>query len=571
MANHERLEALYRNVRDKLKCGDLDNFRKADVRKIDRSVKAGVADCPFRKNSLQSHFFELQSFLSSLGDSMADDPLYWKAVSVSLEFRDYLEGLLPESRAWLGARAEEFLEEFGRVLDECRRAGLKLSTPADPELLKEKARLVSVYAQQLCRARRYKEAEGAIKTARRLLLRVLRPKGTRCHTVLGALAYAESKLLRDRGHYEECEKKLSRAIDYYSVWVTDRSDAREDIARDIALASYKVAIFLGDSAWCKNSRGLCADALAFINAARFLIQPTGWELGKASLDLIYADVVRALAGTGADRLGEAATIAERSYDKFKEHAHKRMTARSAFTLALLNYYGDNVCAAEEKLDEVEQFSTQAGDTKWLANCWNLRARVRLEQAKPEEALSLLSRSIADAGRAGLKNQLVVAYIVKAEAHCRLRDYEEALASLDEAREENEKRIRAGYEASIERNKGWILLSLAQTYLLSEEIGQAWVCLGEAERLSSVRELKWLHEKARQIRRVLEGGSKDFVIERGIERLNWEEHADDLAAWLIYQAELQTGSKENKKVAAQLGIHHRRLGQLKSRIKKKRGR
>lgn len=106
-----------------------------------------------------------------------------------------------------------------------------------------------------------------------------------------------------------------------------------------------------------------------------MIRPTEWELDKANLDLIYADVVRTTARTGAKemRLREAISIAEHSYATFERHAHERMVSRSAFTLALLNYYVDDFREAELRLEEVERFSgrpkgTRAGDAKWLANC-----------------------------------------------------------------------------------------------------------------------------------------------------------------------------------------------------------
>lgn len=562
MVKRDPLELLYRNVRDKLKCGELHNFHKADFQKIDSLVEAGATKCPFGKGSLQFHVFKLESHLRALGEDVVNDPLYWKAVSMSLEFREYLEVLPPERRELLETQASEFVEEF-------RNPASELSTLAERELLKEKARLISVHAYQLCRERRHDAAKQAIESAKSMVLK-LRRKGTRCNAVMGALFYAESKLLRDRGQYSECEKKLSRAIGYYSVWVMDDADAPENIEKNVRLASYKIATFLGEIAWCKNSRGFCTEALALINAARLLIFRTGWELDKAGLDLIYADVVRASVSPGAKRLTDAISIVKKSYGVFEKYSHERMMSRSAFALALLNYYGGDLQEAELSLGKVKQLAEQAGDTKWLVNCWNLSARISIKQGKPDEALSLLSKSIAGAERERLKNQFVVANIVKAEAHGLLGNYKEAIRALDKALKENEKRIGEGNEASVERNKGWILLTRAQTHLLNDDIIRAKTWLERAERLNSVRELKWLQEKARELKReVAARMPKDFIIANDADSLNWGKHANDLAAWLISQAQLQKGAKGGREIAAELGIDPKWLGQLKGRIKKKR--
>ncbi len=562
MFKQEPLEPLYRNVRDKLKCGQLDNFRKDELREIDALIEARAASCPFAEGSLQSDFFKLQLHLHPLGGATrgpaANNPLYWKAVSISLEFRDYMEVLPSQSRARLERDGERILKEFDGPAPDSSTHGAR-------ELLKEKARLVSTYANQLWRDRQYGRAEDAIRSAKRVIRLGLRPKGMPCNTVLGALSYVKSKLLRHYGRYREAETRLTKAIDYYSSWVTDNAAD----PKNVRLASYKIASFLGAIAWCKNSRGFCTDALALVNAARLLILPTGWELDQAHLDMIYADVLRATAGAGTKRQQKAIAIVERCHRTFERLSHERMTSRAAFTSALLNYYANNLAEAQRRLRAAEDFSRRAGDEKWLVNCWNLRARIMLKQERPQgrpaEALSLLRKSINKANDGGLKNQLVVAYIVKGEAHARRGTYRKAVESLEEARRENEKRIGEGVEASIERNKGWILLSLAETHLLSGDVGQAKECLKQWEHLGGV-ELEWLREKAEGVAGGLAASAlKDFTITKDTDSLKWKEHGGDLLAWLIAQAKLRRRSEKKTKIADELGISRNWLGQLRNRF------
>ena len=80
-------------------------------------------------------------------------------------------------------------------------------------------------------------------------------------------------------------------------------------------------------------------------------------------------------------------------------------------------------------------------------------------------------------------------------------------------------------------------------------------------------IEWLNEKAEQIRREVEARlPKDFIIGSDAHLLDWKKHERDLAAWLIDQAKLRTGSEKDSHVAKALGIGVRRLGQLKRQLK-----
>jgi hypothetical protein len=169
---------------------------------------------------------------------------------------------------------------------------------------------------------------------------------------------------------------------------------------------------------------------------------------------------------------------------------------------------------------------------------------------------------------------VVANIIKAEAHCLSGNSKEAIRSLDKARKANEERIGEGYEASVERNEGWILLTLARAHLLNDHFIQARECLERGERLNCVRELKWLQEKAKEIREDVAARSpktKNFNIANNPDSLRWDKHIDDLLLWLIDQAKIQKGAERDKEIADKLGIDPKWLGRLLSRIEKKRGR
>ncbi len=566
MPKHDHLEVLYRNVRDKLKCGRLGDFRKADVEDIDRFIASRAAGgkpaIPFDEGTLKYDFLNLQSYLHDLrkegGDSaLAADPLTLKALSISLEFREYLEGLPYDSRRLLAGLAHQFLDEF-------RAGSHKVSTGNEREMLKEKVRLVTVYANHLRRPPgppRLGEATDAVRAAKDVVLDVLRESGPQCHTLLGGLCYVESKLLRHYGLYRECERLLTEAAAHYTTWVTEVTHD----PKDVQLASYKIATFLGDIAWCRNSRGFSTDALTLINAARLLILPTGWQFDKANLDLIYADVERSLAGTNAKRLREAVKIINRSYEVFNKHPHERMKARAAYESARLNFYGDNLEAAERMLARAKRAYAKERNVKWLVNCSTQGGRIKVKQGKAEEALNDLQWSIDTAHAAGLMNQYVVAQTVKGEAHCALGEYDQALKALDTARRYNEKRIGAGIEVSSERNRSWILLSLAETHLRSGDIGAAKKCLKEWGRLGGV-ELVWLREKAQRLADEIEGVKmKDFVIESGTDELHWKKRSAELGQWMVGQAMLKTQSEKYADLSRVLKVSEKTVGKLKKGV------
>jgi tetratricopeptide (TPR) repeat protein len=197
----------------------------------------------------------------------------------------------------------------------------------------------------------------------------------------------------------------------------------------------------------------------------------------------------------------------------------------------------------------------------LGNSISLWRRIRVKQERAGGALPLLEKSIKRALDGKLTNQLVVAYIAQGEAHSALRNYSQAVESFGEARKNNEQRIVAGFEVSSERNRAWILLSLAEAHLRVNEVGQAKKCLKEWRSLGGV-ELQWLIDKAGDLVRLVEAyESQTFTIESDPDGLQWKRRRAELASWLIDQARKHTGSGKKEDMADMLGISTNWLGLL----------
>ena len=561
MREDEFQRLYYQPVRDSLKRGRLNHFTSNDLKEIDRLVvnrlRTGASDPgphPFRHDQLlQVQFLNLQFHLRKHGSQLSKErpPVYYKALSILLEFRDYLGALSAKEKAELAEMAHELLKEIRRP-----------RAPSDPvgrERLKEQIRLVCVHANQRYRDGEYDKVRDITDTLKQAIDGKLRPMNT-CRTVLAGIYYLEGKVLRNSGNYPDCEKSLSESIEAYTAWTLDNSSPE-----NITLASYKNAMSLGGIAWCKNMRGFNRVALTVINAARLLILPTEWELDKAHLDMTYADIRRTFAGENDPALADAIAIARNSYDVFDAHPHERLRSRAAFTLALLNFYAGEYGKAEESLKVVKDFSSQKKEARWLANAHILLARIRNKQGAYSNALEqLLPEAIKNAEESESDDRIVLAYIVKSESLLGLGQYGEAVEALRKAQKVNDKASGKNKEVGSERNKGWIFLNFAQAHLRRGELGTSKYYLDQWRELRGIK-YRWLLDFADAIEQ--EHTASDFIVSRDISDLSWEKRKDELARWLIEVAKLRIKSDDKDAIANELKVTTKTLGQLQSPRKK----
>ncbi len=473
--------------------------------------------------------------------------MYYKALSISLEFRDYLGALSDKEKAELAETARDLLKEI-------RRSRVP-SDPVESERLKEQLRLVCVHANQRYRDGEYDKARSITDTLKQAIDEKLRPT-SKCRTVLGGIYYLEGKVLRNTGNYPDCEKSLSESIEAYTAWTRDNSSLE-----NITLASYKNAMSLGGIAWCKNMRGFNRVALTIINAARLLILPTEWGLDKAHLDMIYADIRRTFAGENDPALKDAIAIARNSYDVFDAHPHERLRSRAAFTLALLYFYAGEYVKAEESLKIVKEFSSQKKEARWLANAHILLSRVRNKQGAYSNALEqFLPEAIKKAEESDLDDRIVLAYIVKSESLLGLGQYEEAIEALGEAQKVNDKASGKNKEVGSERNKGWIFLNFAKSHLRRGELGTSKYYLDQWRELRGIK-YKWLLDFADALEE--EHMASDFIISRKVSDLSWEKRKAELARWLIKLAKVQLKSDDKDAIANKLKVTTKTLGHLQN--------
>jgi hypothetical protein len=558
-------EECYRPVRDSLKRGVLNNFTRDELTEIDVLVKnllkSGASDVGpnhrFPNTQLQGKFLKLQFHLSKSLDQLKKEqaPVLYKALSISFDFRDYLGVLSLKEKDLLRRNSEELLTEI--------RKRKNLSDERQRELLKEQIRLLCVYANQCYRESDFRRAQRIINTLKETIDEKLKAKN-KCRTVLGSIYYLEGKLLRNTGQYPACEKSLSDSIESYTDWTRDNNSLE-----DLTLSSYKNAMSLGGIAWCKNMRGFSRDALTLINAARLLVLPTEWELDKAHLDLIYADISRTFASEKSVELKDAIAIAQHSYKVFDHHPHERLRSRAAFTLALLHYYAGDYQTSEDFLKIVEAFSIEKKEARWHANALILLARIRNKQKRFRDALNkLLPEAIDKAEADGLDDRVVVAYIVKSESHLGLNQRREAVEALTKAQNINDRRSGRDNAVNSERNKGWIFLYFALAYLQDGDLATSKLYLDKWYDLEGIK-YQWLNDFAEDIRREHASAFPiDFVIKKDTDTLDWEVNKNKLACWLIEMAKRRTNSAKNTILAKELGLSTRTLGEFRKACEKR---
>ena len=555
MTEDEFRETCYQPIKERLKSGNLDKFNKEDLKKIDRWVvrhrgaSTLVKHPEFGETTLQGMFLQFEYNLSRQVKLRTEKaPLFYKALAMSLDFREYVGRLSDDHKTRLSRIAKALLREIQKPVE--------LLTDTEKERLKEQIRLLCVYANQL-----YRDGDpkvlSTIDTLKTVIAKRLGPN-YKCRTVRGSLHYLEGKVLRNQGRYSDCEKAVSEAIEVYTDWTRDNREPN-----DLALANYKNAMSLGTIAWCKNMRGFNRDALNLINAARLLIRPTTWELDKAHLDMIYADIKRTFLGRSRlDRLAlsDAIKIAQRSYVVFDTHPHKRLRSRAAFTLALLNFYAENYPRSEQLLMEVEAYSREQHEARWHSNALILQARIKNKKEEYPAALDLLSKAIDEAKGEGVYDRVVVACIVKGESHLGLTQYQEAVNALLKAQKVNDQPGGKHEAVNSERNKGWICLVFASVYWANGELAQSRYYLDEWHKLRGIR-YQVLTELAADLELKHQAALSDFVIGKDVENLKWLAHRSALAKWLTERATLRTNSNVRKTLAKELGISPKALSGL----------
>lgn len=474
------LKFLYQDCRKAMNTKALGDFRPEDLEHGDATAELA---------SPQMKLHQLIEFLNSqrYNSSLRGNPLFFKSYCLVYEFYDY----------WGAAESiakDLWLENEVKLLS----TELHRSRDCDPDLLKERIRLISVYANGLYRQGHYEKA----LTWLALGEDALKKQNISTPSVLGGLKYIRAKIKRQQGYYRECEYLFAEASCCYA----DSAESRQSEEGRL-LAEQKNALALGGLARSKARRGKSMEALAFVQAARTKLRLTPWHLNRAHLDLIYADIIRTLAGTDKKKLDEAASIAKQALAVFKATRHQRLVFNATFLLGLIHYYSGELAQAEAAARNVSRYAAKTKNARWQVNGLMLQARTQLkmgQRSKASDSLDAAEALVKDAPENISPDQKAECLIIKGEVLASMQGngkehYEKAETSFRAAVKILKKgRADGSFVELNQKTLGWAYLNLMESSLQLDNYVDA---AGYFIRLRELNEVepKWLHEKAAEMK------------------------------------------------------------------------
>jgi len=470
------LKTLYQDCRKAMNTKAPGDFRPEDLEAD--SATTGVA-------SPQMKLHRLMAFLNSqrYNSSLRSNPIFFKSHCLVYEFYDCWGAADSVARdSWLENEVKQLSSELRRLRD------------IEPDLLKERIRLISVYANGLYRRGQYEKALTWLGIGEE----VLQNHNISSPSVLGGLKYIRAKIKRQQGYYRECEYLFAEASCCYAESAESRQSEEGRL-----LAEQKNALALGGLARSKARRGQTMEALAFVQAARTKLRLTPWHLNRAHLDLIYADIIRTFAGSDKKKLDEAASIAKQALAVFKATRHQRLVFNATFLLGLIHYYSGELAQAEAAARNVSRYSAKTKNTRWQLNGLMLQARTQLKMAqlsKATDSLEAAEALIKDAPENISPDQKAECLIIKGEV----------LASMESDRKEPHEKAEMSFRAAVkilkkgradgsfvelnQKTLGWAYLNLMESSLQLDNYVDAAGYFIRLHELDEV-EPKWLHEKA----------------------------------------------------------------------------
>jgi tetratricopeptide (TPR) repeat protein len=466
-----QLRELYNNCRKLLR---RDGSVLNQIRREDILISPDV------KGPMQPDLHALIAFLrdNRFEQSPRSAPLFFKSYCLLHELYDYWHAEPCLNRALpLKAEIVSLRGEMGKFRESA-------------SVMKERVRLISIYANEIYRRGFYQEALTLLERGEDELQR----QGISSLSVLGGLKYVKGKIKQQQGYYRESELLFVQASCHYAESAEQAGRSEEGRA----LAAHKSALALGGLARSKARRGRSDEACAIVQAARGQLRATSWHLNKAHLDLIYADILRTIAGTDRSKLEKPMVIARKALEVFTKAHHKRLELRARFLIGLLYYYSGELNEALSEAKLVTDYATRTKSERWRLNGLLLQARTQLstDTSSANAALDAAETIIMGGAESIAPDQQAECRIIKGEILKRLaNNKQDAEHSFLQAIEVLSKSSPDGSFREVnQKTLGWVYLNLMEVSLDLGKHVKAEIYLKKWKELDDV-EPRWLHERA----------------------------------------------------------------------------
>jgi len=461
-----------------------------------------------------------------------------------------LRNLLQIKTAVLLAEVYDYYGQFDASAEVAHTGKLVLTSltppktpPSRDELSQAKIRLAVAYGRSLYRAYRHDDATNILHTCRDYVTQHLATPGFPCYGTLGEIAYTLGRVHRQHQQFNGAAEEFNAAIARYDDRVQHkRKFDPANAPAAVAFSAHKVATITAlGIAWCTYTQG-ALNAAKYTNLipARLMLRRSGDVLNTAYADVIYASVLRALAGADAAALACARQLATEAEAVFVDHGHRHYAAGAALELALTALAEKKTTEALQHWERLDEYA-QKEDIRWKRSAMIVHSRILRMTGQHQSACTVATKALRLARDQHEQLGQLDALIDRSETYREQKQHDPAIRDLLRALKLN-RRLADPKRPANPKVHAICHLHLVQNYLALERMHDAVVSFTEWERVQHRVEHKNIHELAASIAPKL---NRTTVLEIDTTKhgLNYEQNERRLREFLLAQASMRANNQQ----------------------------
>ena len=415
-------------------------------------------------------------------------------------------------------------------------------TPRD-KLSQAKIRLAVAYARSLYRAYQHDDAASLLHACRDYVVQHLVTPSFPCCGTLGEIAYTLGRVHRQHQHFSGAFEEFNTAISLYDDRVDHKlqADPLSGLAT-VAFSAHKVATITAlGVGWCNYTQGALRTAkYANLIPARLMLRRSGDVLNTAYADVIYASVLRALAGKDASVLASARQLATDAETVFVGYGHRHYAAGAALQLALTALVEKNTKEATQHWQRLDDYA-QKEDIRWKRSAMIVHSRILRITGQYESARSVATKALRLAREQHEQIGQIDALIARGETYREQERCDVPIQDLLRAVRLN-RRLADPKQPANPKVHAICHLHLAQNYIKLGRMHEALASFTEWERVRTRVEHKNIHELAASIAPKL---NRTTILEFDITKhgLSYQHNERRLREFLLAQASMRAGNQQ----------------------------
>jgi tetratricopeptide (TPR) repeat protein len=367
------------------------------------------------------------------------------------------------------------------------------------------------------------------------------------------IQYSIALIYRERSDFESARIGFTRSVEnaYRSL---------EKQPQELSKLTYvAIAKNLGlGLAYIHSAVGRPDLAFPLLLSAKSILQPLGEKLISASVDMIYANVLRGIPDDSQGTMDDIIGRLQRCYEIFKNSGHKLYQARATYYLgvaylqrarsddaaALTDAAAKDLQRAQIFSDELYQYSEQSEDRRSGLYLLVLKSRIQRKSGLLQEAEKSAGDVIGEVDKSD--GIYVDALVARGEARTRRGEFKRALEDFEES-------------LKTTKNPRIAALCLLHVSSLYARLGNDIVATQRMHEFEQVKasvtnvQIKLLEEQARA---AIEANSRDLILRMTDTGLSKGKVTNRVRRFLAEWA--RKNSSNDQEAAQQLGISRQTL-------------